>query len=82
MLRYNISMHSLTRDELATMDLQPTDRVVLDREMERHGWVTIVNIRERRLQSVKRYEPSYFRRLCTEGRLPMTQEDQLVIGLN
>jgi hypothetical protein len=75
-------MRSLTRDELATLDLKPQDRAVLDREFERAGWVTVLGIRDSILQSVTRYQPGYFRHLCRQGRLPMRDEEQLVIGLD
>lgn len=74
-------MRSLTRDELATLDLQPQDRAVLDREFNRSGWVTVLGIRDKSVQSVTRYTPTYFQTLCREGRLPLEHEDQLVIGL-
>ncbi len=75
-------MRSLTRDELATLDLQPHDRAVLDREFERDGLVIVLGIEDKSLRSVTRYSRTHFQILCREGRLPMHLKEQLVIGLD
>jgi hypothetical protein len=75
-------MRSLTRDELATLEVRPEDRLMLAREFSRAGLVIVCGIQERSVRSVKRYTPTYFQTLCREGRLPLGQEEQLVIGLD
>ena len=79
---YHTLMHSLTRDELATLDVRDDDRAMLAREFDRQGWITVCAICDHAVQSVRRYKPSYFHHLCQEGRLPMGEEQQVVIGLD